>query len=959
MLLNYKVKLSSKASSEPVYYYRPYFSKNGRVFTCVIDDKYGIKTGDFLFVNIEAYSTMQMTPTVESFVEQGYVKIPKVFKVYEVEREGKTYKTYYFFNELGLLEVVEPLGSNEGLLDATNKTYTKKVEYFIEDGKLLFEGIEYDVLFDEDGVAKIQAFDGLGNLIVYGGEKEKWRRRQRLTFTCSVDSILPIDSIQGGYSEPYIEIDGKEYILQKEWSQIGEDSPVNIIKRYLILDGEKIYEDELSGPTRNEKDEVVNDVIPYTDVFSGVITIKGIPYTINERYVNGEQCECLLIYLNNENMEKPLQTSTLVAERVLSYVDSYRTGNDTSKLEIDGVSYPTEVVDMITFDTDREIEQDDDNTLYFITLDDNTRVYFDKENSVFVPTKAITSGDTTEYPISKKQKVVVDNVTYYRDLYEIDSENDDVIKIEIEEDYYTPCVMVTRLYGEGENATGVTSAIENGFLIRRKPSYNLNIIKFVEPNLCVCCVDLGDVVPSTDLNPLFFAIHNDIVKNQNKFVIKSEPARFAVNKNNIIQVDKLLTDISNAAELASNHKITEPMANIAITQRRNNLSVPLQLTAIHGTNLQQEDLIKDKFVDKYVKEAINPIVDMEKDIYYPMKDVDGKGSLIDVTDVEFYIHLRTRDADWNVNEDYYTNFNENYTLDTSDSTSSTDNLTENTDDSTSNTNSEPKTSWNIFDYYPSSAITSYEYYQPSDLLGFFDFNDIDIFYQKSKVGKSFLRLMLFDTDDPRTQSLLGTATIFLDSSTLFGKFSDKTNNPSNGIMYENPQDGSKSNYINVASEPYPYKDTTNDAYTFNEEDRISSKISVSDKLSSTKSAEGFYFYIFREYSYFLHERTIYLRAQFNHAGRGTVIDLIQPTETVYYDDGTKSEELMQFNNETKIKDFKKGVETKELYKMMFIPINVKYDIVSNKYCWYLPTDLVKHEENKIKFNLYEIKTQSL
>ena len=966
MLLNYKVKLDIKASSEPIYYYRPYFSKNGRVFTCVIDDKYGIQVGDRLTVNVEYYDAMELTPKIDSFVEQGYVLIPTVFNLNYIkqvewdeldENEITVHETrhdYYYLNEFGLLEVVEykeKLSDDELIL-------SKNIPYFIEDGKLLFEGLEYDVLFDENGVAKIQNFEGLGNVVVYDGEKNKWQKRQRLTFTCRVDSLLPIDSIQGCGIESYVEIDGAEYVLSEKWVplksavDLGCDEPDlegdavddvvdldgddaldseddetiddgrYVLLRYLILDGEECVEFVGGDPD-------------FPNEPSGVIKINEEKRLINTRFVNKANGGLLSVYLDNENIDLQLKTPYLIAERVSSYIDSYITNDRTNELIIDGVSYPTSVVEMINFDVEREVKKveiEDNNELYYITLDDGTRVYFDKvekDNEVWLtPTSAITNNytdETNRYLVYLKQKVVVGDVAYYRNLYPInDSDNNNGIvitePIQREGKKYTPCTIINKpIFENGYNdeepsedqATAQT-AIENGFLIRRKPSYTLSIMEFKEPNQCICRVS------STDDNTSS-VIANDIVLHQNDYVIKTNSITFANNKNDKFIQDWIDGDYG-----------TEQMPSIAITQQRNNLSIPLQLSNMHGTNLHQEDLIKDKFVDKYAKNAINPIVDMEKDIYYPTRltsDSSDSETLIDVTDVEFYIHLRTRDDDWNVNEDYYTNFNENYSV------------------------TEPVTgytsSWNVFDYYENSEWTSdMQHYQPSDLLGFFDFNDIDIFYQKSKVGKSFLRLMLFDTPDPRNQSLLGTATIFLDSSTLFGKFSNKTNNPPTNIKYRNPKNNTISNYINVNSEPYA---AATETYTFEEENRMSSKISVSDKLSSNKSAEGFYFYIFREYSYFLHERTIYLRIQFNHAGHGTVIDLMQPTS---------GNTLYEFNDEN-IDEFKKGIKAKELYDMMYIPIKVKYDLDSNKYCWYLPKDMVKHNEAKIKFNLYELKIQSL
>lgn len=233
-----------------------------------------------------------------------------------------------------------------------------------------------------------------------------------------------------------------------------------------------------------------------------------------------------------------------------------------------------------------------------------------------------------------------------------------------------------------------------------------------------------------------------------------------------------------------------------------------------------------------------------------------------------------------------------------------------------------------------------------------------MYFIKSKIGKSFLRLSFFDTKDPKTQMLLGTSTVFMNSGELFGKFSDLMANPAEGISYKNPLNWILTfSDISVNCEPV---ELTNDAVsqykcTFNEDNRLSSMMSISNKFASSNSAEGFYNYIFREYSSALHERTIYLKIQFNHAGSGSIIDLIQPMD---YNKETNEYKLKNLSDEAIRNEFKKGASLKELYDMMYIPIKVKYSAEDKKYCWYLPSSLVEHDENTIKFNLYEIKSKN-
>ena len=59
---------------------------------------------------------------------------------------------------------------------------------------------------------------------------------------------------------------------------------------------------------------------------------------------------------------------------------------------------------------------------------------------------------------------------------------------------------------------------------------------------------------------------------------------------------------------------------------------------------------------------------------------------------------------------------------------------------------------------------------------------------------------------------------------------------------------------------------------------------------------------------------------------------------------------------TDLSVFKEGYALSEIYKHLFIPINVVYRENEKKYVYYLPEGLVQHTDKGImKFNLYELK----
>ena len=150
---------------------------------------------------------------------------------------------------------------------------------------------------------------------------------------------------------------------------------------------------------------------------------------------------------------------------------------------------------------------------------------------------------------------------------------------------------------------------------------------------------------------------------------------------------------------------------------------------------------------------------MEKDVYYSYYYTENDDNEVD--EIVFDLHFRSRNMDdWTINDDnkegYLCNWNilDNYRLMNGSEVLNSDNTKLN--------------------HKPLIKIDSndFNFYQPSDLLYYLNFTDKDIYYQKQKVGKSFLRLSFFDSNDPKTQSLLHTSTIFLNEGELYKKYID-------------------------------------------------------------------------------------------------------------------------------------------------------------------------------------------
>ena len=368
------------------------------------------------------------------------------------------------------------------------------------------------------------------------------------------------------------------------------------------------------------------------------------------------------------------------------------------------------------------------------------------------------------------------------------------------------------------------------------------------------------------------------------------------------------------------------------------IDIPLLFGNNMMNNVLKENIIENLFFKKEKEEAINPIIDMEREIYYPCYNDGNKKSLIN--EIVFDLHFRSRNLnDWKINEDLYGSSNED-----------------------AKNALKPRCNWNIFDYYNwntsdetkpniSNKYKKNGYYQPSDLLYFLNFTDDDVFYQKSKIGKSFLRLLFFNSDNPQNQTLLYSCTVFMDENKYYKTYMDNLLD-------------SKSYYISVIeTENEPINGNTfsvsNDTcyddkceVDFKEDKRLSASFHIKNRYEMNESAEGFYLYIFKEYCEKLHEEPIYLKVEFNHAGEGRTINFISPYKV------TNNEyQLYDLTNSSDVEEFSKGIKLSELYKHMYIPMECVYDETNKRYCYYMPSWLCKNDdkESVMRFNLYELK----
>lgn len=387
---------------------------------------------------------------------------------------------------------------------------------------------------------------------------------------------------------------------------------------------------------------------------------------------------------------------------------------------------------------------------------------------------------------------------------------------------------------------------------------------------------------------------------------------------------------------------------IEILRMQNYLSFKLPLTYKTANNLRREEIIKNDFVDYVKGEAINTVVDMEKDVYYPVwKNEDNEFKPIQ--QIRFNMHFRTRDFDnWKRFED-----------DREFKDVSTPNYI--------------KSNWFITDlnYYKGGNFERKRLQNASDLLGLMNFTTDEIKYQATKIGKSFLRLSFYSTNNPKTQVLLATSTIFLDENLAYKKYINSKRNAD--LIFADVRVMQEAGYstldkyiddVNRGADKYQVSSNTitnasevyNDKF-LNDDTRLSSRLVVNDKYNSDTSSEGYYIYMFKDYAKKMRESTIYMKVDFNHAGIGQTMSFMLPRKKVNGDvDGIGEPLYIHKDLET----LKNGFKLTDIYMQTHIPIRVIYDDKTNRYVYYLPEELRENKElnvdNEImEFNLFEIK----
>ena len=553
--------------------------------------------------------------------------------------------------------------------------------------------------------------------------------------------------------------------------------------------------------------------------------------------------------------------------------------------------------------------------------------------------------------------------------------------------------------------------------------YTFVITDIIGNSLYVCKPFINDTDFTDDFNRFISEeICKDVVENQNVFDLQV--------KNKVLGEVEITEELAfrNSETPKSSSDFYDLFKDLKIYVDSGYIHIPLSLRMDVANNIQQDDIVTRDFFDAEKKKAINPIVDMEKDIYIPKfiygyyknngdiykygdrEDKKYKGSKTifkPIYNINLNFHFRTRDLEsWKVNDGY----NQlKYSGDTN--TDHPDKFVSGSSDN-----------WFITDFYPYRYILSKNnkesgdtLQQTSDLMGLLFFTNDDIYYQRSKVAKSFARVSFYDSTDPQTQSLLATSCIFVDEHKLFKRFIDNSRKnlyeygmvlepeyqtePGTGFIKHNALADNKKtdittlnkktdittlnkiNKISVSTEflgnrrENSKKEGTTDGIKYKEKKdstkiiideshRISSRLEVDNRYVTDTSSEGFYAYIFREYAENLHPKPIYMKIEFNHAGIGKMIPFLIPMhwtgnttnsgETGY--NKMYPEHALKLSNDDDFRELLSGTPLSYTYAQSYIPLYAVYDFEKKEYGYVFDSRYVEQDSGgTLNLNLFEMK----
>lgn len=803
------------------------------------------------------------------------------FNIFEIKRTLTSLKIYNSENlKLNVESVV-------GCIAKPYIVYQNK-QYFLEPISSVTE--DYDIIYSYD--------------MTISGQ----------TIHCSkVDNMLQYGDYEYDINEVYIDSEyGDNLHIYLDKTNVYVDPSFHIlatipegIERYKILENTPFEYFEYLGENYTKhivktKDNLVNSVISNGQVYPEIdADANGNYYEFcdinNTEYLINKKEDSDLVYIIMDDTEIEFEIKNI---------------NELTSVKYDDISVITSCDRIKKYDTQ-------DMSAYTVTMNDSTKSLVKTNTGKVLVRKTKTSGLNIHVD-GTKTGYTTTVATYGIKRYTY---------VEIYGKKY-------KIYKGEEGSLDDTAILTPSYVILdNSETYDL-VIDEIESINCLRCVPLMENIYNNDSQTTLIYNRYILDKAHKKSIISD----LIINYNLFefgIQNNAFGTHNTFNTHLAS--QIIN-FNDFILYKKLDYIELPFYVNQNIENNLNQDDELSNTFVSRENKKSINPIVDMEKDIYYPyFKENDN---LKEISEITFDLHFRTRNLDtWKINEDY-SSINGNTTDVGLDDVAMLPSF--------GGMNS--KANWFSLDYY--DLTTSKKPLFNSDLLHFLHFTNDDVFYQKSNIKKSFVRLMFYDTPYPDNQSLLYQSTIWLDGNLLYKTY---INNIFEGNFYDiyNKIDTHR---IGVSTEEKEKK-VSKTIFTFDDTKRLSSKMHVQNRYASKSSSESFYLYLFKDLVDGTCPMTIYMKVMFNHAGEGQSCLFMLPKKSENIKN-TEEQELLDLTNPNDLNTLKKGIKIENYIDYVHIPITIEFNKKLNKFVYYISSSkLATFDDGVLNFNLYEIKMQ--
>lgn len=863
-------------------------------------------------VKVQGKVALEITLPIKKVKKSLLLPISSTYTLTNVEKNYVEYNGAFSYEYNGSYLVDGKLYHNNG-----NNVIISTFAY-IEDGKVIIGDKEYIADFrggegkpdikESKYATALNEGENVTPFIKYKGvykfHPNYWTRETKFNIWKDENENLSVETILYGAYEHYIDYDGERYYLKSMYdaSKNYKGYGVEIDGQYYSSITRSVYDGEISVP--NDYGEPFGgSLIRISTSDVDIVQHPEIYYEIQDSLVSPKNGgRFLFLITKSESLDlKPDDIITAKSNGAIT---------TRAKVEDGHVTYLGKKYDVIN------------NAYEYITVGDNEyRLMKDSDG-----TYATINGNKIYYSINGT-KATPNNKIYYSLRTELDTKSGgtDNVLYGIDENGYT-IIRCSGVTINNEMYKVITDEINSSYsyiVINEDMEYSLVVSEKTGSStyLCYPYVDTIEIINTEDSAIIQRSVCDMLIWNNDKFTYQI--------RNDVFGDKKIYPD-TYLYEAATSTKpfCTTDVLNLSIFKI--NKYINLKFPIVNGTlnDIMADDIAMNILSRESIDRKKTKVVDMEKDIYYPVWQ-DSGGTFNPITNIRFNLHFRTRQLDnWKVIEDY----------------------NEDTDKDLCN--------WVITDYkYYKDALTGMTggvnktMQNASDLIGFMNFTTSEVKNMSNKIAKSFLRLSFYSTDNPQTQVLLSTSTIFLDEAELLQKYMSGQKGSKVGKFIK-----TKLYQMGVNSETNYIGDDTEYGNKFdfetNEPLRLSSRLNVYDKHVTKNSSEGFYFYMFREYANNMRPLTIYLKIDFNHAGIGRTIQFMLPR-------GENGKPLY-IHKPDELEILKQGFTLKDIYKQIYIPINVIYDDKTNKYVYYLPNDLRENEELGIsndimEFNLFEVK----